>query len=53
MTTNTIETQIIIADYCEQSYCKKVDGLKEMDALLETYKFLRLKKYKSEQNDYQ
>ena len=42
MTTNTIEIQTIIGDYCEQLYCKKVHGLKEMDTLLEIYKFLRL-----------
>ena len=41
--TTTKEIETIIRNYYQQIYANKLSNQEEMDAFLETYKFLRLK----------
>jgi hypothetical protein len=42
ITTNTMEIQEIIIDYCENLYSNKFESLEEMDKFLDTYVHLKL-----------
>ena len=42
MTTETIEIQRIVRNYCEQLYAKKLDNLGEMGKFLEKYNLPKL-----------
>ena len=50
VTTDSTKIQRILRDYQKQPYANKMDNLKEMEKVLERYKFSRLnqeeKKYK-------